>query len=64
MEKTYEILATWHDDDKIWVATSEDLPGLVTEAEDFETLRRRLAMLVPDFLAALAEISQSVLTQQ
>ncbi len=52
---TLDVIATWHEDDKIWVATSPDLPGLVTEARDFEKLRRRLALIIPDFVASLAE---------
>ena len=53
--RTLEIIATWHEDENIWVATSDDLPGLVTEAPDFEKLRRRLALLIPELLADLAE---------
>jgi predicted RNase H-like HicB family nuclease len=54
-KRSIDIFAQWHEDDKIWVATSPDLPGLVTEARDFEKLRRRLALIIPDFLASLAE---------
>jgi hypothetical protein len=51
--KKYTIEAVWYDDDKVWVATSPDLPGLVTEAKNFENLRRRVALLLPDFLECL-----------
>ena len=53
--KVINIEAVWHEDEKVWVATSPDLPGLVTDAHDFESLRRRLSLLVPDFVKSLAQ---------
>jgi len=31
-ERTYVIRATWDDDARVWVAVSDDVPGLVAEA--------------------------------
>jgi len=34
----------------VWVAESEDVPGLVTEAETMESLLEKLCILVPELL--------------
>ena len=43
--------AWWDEEASVWVATSEDIPGLVTEAETLDQLRSRLADIVPELLA-------------
>ena len=40
----------WDADAKVWVATSEDVPGLATEAGDLEALLRKLEAMVPELL--------------
>jgi predicted RNase H-like HicB family nuclease len=34
----------------VWVATSDDVPGLVTESKTFEALLKKLRTLVPELL--------------
>lgn len=36
----------------VWVAVSQDVPGLATEAADLATLDMRLSRLIPDLLDA------------
>jgi predicted RNase H-like HicB family nuclease len=36
----------------VWVASSEDVPGLVTGADTFEELAEKLRDLVPEMLEA------------
>jgi hypothetical protein len=36
----------------VWVAESEDVPGLVTEADTLEVLIPKLRVLIPELLAA------------
>lgn len=43
--------AEWDDEAGVWVATSEDVLGLVTEAETLEQLRGKLLDLVPELIA-------------
>lgn len=38
----------------VWVATSEDVPGLVTEADTIEELREKILVMIPELLAANA----------
>lgn len=35
---TYKVEAFWDSEAEVWVATSEDVPGLVTEASTIEVL--------------------------
>jgi predicted RNase H-like HicB family nuclease len=49
---TYRIEASWDPEAKVWVATSEDVPGLATEAATVEDLTRKLRVLVPELLDA------------
>ena len=45
-----KILATWDADAGVWVATSDDVPGLATEAETQELLLEKLRVMVPELL--------------
>jgi predicted RNase H-like HicB family nuclease len=53
MESTrYHVEAVWDPEAGVWVATSDDVPGLVTEADTIETLTERLRVMIPDILTA------------
>lgn len=44
------VRAIWDEEARVWVATSDDLPGLVTEAKTQEKLLAKLRSLIPDLL--------------
>ena len=46
----YVVRAEWDEEAKVWVATSEDVPGLIAEVEAAEALDAKLRMLVPELL--------------
>lgn len=50
--RTYVVNATWDDEAQVWVAVSDDLPGLVAEAEDMPELLNKLKVLIPELLEA------------
>ena len=50
VQKIYFIRAEWDDEARVWVATSDDVPGLVTEAATLEALSQKLEILVPELL--------------
>ena len=50
MTREHIIKADWDGEAGVWVATSDDVPGLVTEAKTFETLLKKLRTLVPELL--------------
>jgi predicted RNase H-like HicB family nuclease len=68
----YQVNALWDDEASVWVATSDDVLGLATEAESLEALRQKLRQMLPELLMlnhVLAEnltgtISLRLVTQQ
>ncbi len=52
MNKPYFVRAEWDADAGVWVATSDDVPGLVTEAPTIEALDAKLKTMVPELLEA------------
>jgi predicted RNase H-like HicB family nuclease len=49
---SYHVQADWDPEAEVWVATSEDVPGLATEAETLEALTEKLRVIVPELLDA------------
>jgi len=46
------IHAEWDTEAGVWVAMSDDVPGLVAEADTFEALSAKLDRLLPELLQA------------
>jgi predicted RNase H-like HicB family nuclease len=46
----YEIPALWDGEAGVWVAESEDVPGLVAEAVSPRALVQKLTVLIPELL--------------
>ena len=51
MEKPYYVHAVWDEEARVWVASSEDVPGLATESETAEAVVEKLKSLIPELLA-------------
>ena len=47
----YQVIAEWDSEGGLWVASSEDVPGLAIGAATFEALFEKLKLLVPELLA-------------
>ena len=45
------VRAEWDDEAAVWVATGDDVPGLVTESETLEALVVKLKAMIPELLA-------------
>ena len=50
MARPIVVHADWDADAGVWVATTRDLRGLVTEAETMEALRAKLPGMIRDLL--------------
>lgn len=50
--KQITVNAEWDPEARVWVATSDDVPGLITEAETVEALGEKLAVMIPELLEA------------
>lgn len=46
----YIVNLTWDNDADVWIATSEDIPGLVLESGSFDALLERVRFAVPELL--------------
>ena len=46
----YHVSAFWDEDAKVWVGTSEDVPGLCVEAGTLEELMQAAGELIPELL--------------
>jgi hypothetical protein len=51
-QKVLHVQADWDPEAEVWVATSDDVPGLATEVETIEILAEKLRTLVPELLEA------------
>jgi predicted RNase H-like HicB family nuclease len=47
---TFKVEAFWDSDVEVWVATSNDVPGLVTEASTIEVLTQKLREIIPELI--------------
>ena len=62
MARPIVITADWDPEAEVWVATSRDLRGLVTEAETIEALRAKLPGMILDLLeeAGVSDMPASI----
>jgi predicted RNase H-like HicB family nuclease len=56
----YHVTAEWDDEAKVWVASSDDVPGLATGAETLEGLIERLKIVIPELLVENGLLSASI----
>lgn len=50
--KPFFIRAEWDPEASVWVATSDDVPGLATEEQTLEGLIEKLKGMIPELLEA------------
>jgi predicted RNase H-like HicB family nuclease len=43
-------MVEWDEDAQVWVASSDDVPGLATGADVFEDLIEKLTVVIPELL--------------
>jgi hypothetical protein len=49
-QQPHQVNAFWDEEAQVWVAESEDIPGLVTEAGSLEALTEKLRQIIPELL--------------
>jgi len=57
--KTIRVEAIWDREAQVWVATSDDVPGLITEADTSEQLIEKLQVMIPELLQANGLINEN-----
>lgn len=53
---SYQVQAFWDTEARVWVASSEDIPGLATEADTIEILTEKLKIMIPELLRLNANL--------
>lgn len=48
----YQVKAEWDEEANVWVASSDDVPGLATGADTIEALIDKLKVVIPELLEA------------
>lgn len=61
--QAYLVTATWDAEAKVWVAESDDVPGLVTEAPTLDSLMLKLRTMVAELLEANGRLSDRTETR-
>jgi len=56
--RSITVSAYWDHEASVWVATSDDVPGLATEAATPEELEAKLLEMIPDLLAMNDDIAE------
>lgn len=52
VQKPLFVRVEWDEDARVWVATSDDVPGLATEESNIERLIEKLKIMIPELLDA------------
>ena len=47
----YIVNLTWDNESNVWIATSDDIPGLVLESGSFDALLERIRFAAPELIA-------------
>jgi predicted RNase H-like HicB family nuclease len=47
--KQVTVKAEWAPEAKVWVVSSDDIPGLITEAETVEALAEKFSIMIPSY---------------
>jgi Domain of unknown function (DUF1902) len=55
MNRSITIKARWDSDANVWVATSEDVHGLVVEADTWPAMIEEARLILPDLLELLGQ---------
>ena len=56
----YIIYFNWDDEANVWIATSDDIPGLVLESGSFDALLERTRFAVPELLSLNSSKTPSI----
>jgi len=44
------VILSWDEESSVWIAESQDLPGLILESGSFDALVERVKIAIPDLL--------------
>jgi predicted RNase H-like HicB family nuclease len=62
MKGIYLVFAEWCNSENIWIASSNEIPGFVAEADSIEALSTKLQSLVPELLLLNKQATEEQIT--
>jgi hypothetical protein len=60
MNRSITIKARWDDDARVWIATSDDVHGLVVEADTWAAMIEEVRLILPDLLELLGQPAEKL----
>ncbi len=60
MSREITVNARWDDEAAVWLATSEDVHGLVVEAENWPTMIEEVRLILPELLALEGQENEKI----
>jgi len=64
MVNKFNISLAWDDEACVWIATSNDIPGLILEDDSYDRLIARVRIAVPDLLSLAGDVYLVYTTEQ
>jgi predicted RNase H-like HicB family nuclease len=52
IDRAYAVQCSWDPEAEVWVATSDEVPGLATGADTLDALIDKLKVVIPELLEA------------
>lgn len=62
--KEITIQVEWNEESAAWLASSDDVPGLIVESASYQELIEIIEDLLPDFVDSSAQIEQKAIPYQ
>jgi predicted RNase H-like HicB family nuclease len=56
----YTVLLTWDNEARVWIAESDDIPGLILESESLDALIERVKDASPELLELNGRVHNNV----
>lgn len=60
MNRSITIKARWDDEARVWIATSDDVHGLVVEADTWAAMIEEARLILPDLLELLGQPAEKL----
>jgi hypothetical protein len=60
MNRSITIKARWDDEAHVWIATSDDVHGLVVEADTWAAMIEEVRLILPDLLELLGQPAEKL----
>ena len=60
MSRPIDIQARWDDEASVWIATSDDVAGLVVEADTWPAMIEEVRLVLPELLALSGENAEDL----